>query len=758
MSLEFDNSDAVHAVNETGDTRDRNLRTASFWGLLGTQLLTAINDNTFRWLAVGIGKDYVAPANVSSVLMAGTACFVLPYLLLAAPAGYLADRFSKRNVIVGCKIAELVIMGLGVLAIAIPVHPTVNLVLLFAMVAMMGSQSALFAPAKWGSIPELLRPEKISAANGWFGLTTVSATVIGMMLGSWLSDATGFRGQPRWWLSAIVLWTVAALGLASSLWIRRLPIANRGRRFPWDMVGQTWRDLRILASNTPLLRVALGCVFFWAVGALAQMNIDQFAFEGGALNETDKVPLLVSLIVGVGIGNVLAGLWSGDHIELGILPLGAFGVATCSILLFTTTGGIIEPAAGLSMGLIWACSLLFALGASAGLFSVPLESFMQHRSPPRNRGAVLAATNFLVFGGVLIAALLFGLLRYPVYPGSLTNIVELQHDRATLTAQQRTALGSMVEDSRKALESGRPFRITSCLPARPTAYRQVAIAELLWVELEYRKRRGDFLDKYDYYALFDDLREKELAKSVFDQASDLPLLTARQIFLVAGVFTLPVFLYIVFLIPQASIRFLVWLASHTVYRIRVVGRENLPERGGVLLVSNHVSWLDGVLLLLTSSRPVRIVAFVGSFRSRVVRWVAKAAGVIWLDTQPAKLRVALDAARQALRQGELVGIFPEGGMTRTGLLQPFRPRLMQVLEGTDATIVPVYLDELWGSIFSFHGGRFFWKRPRRWPYPVSIYLAHRCPARGRYIRHGGQFRTWEHLPCNSEPKHNHRSP
>ena len=250
---------------------------------------------------------------------------------------------------------------------------------------------------------------------------------------------------------------------------------------------------------------------------------------------------------------------------------------------------------------------------------------------------------------------------------------------------------------------------------------------MLWVDFRLRKQRGEFLDKYDYYGLFRDLSEKELAKSVFDQANDLPLLTARQIFLLAGIFTLPVMLYIIFLIPQASIRFLVWLASHTVYRIRVIGHANLPERGGALLVSNHVSWLDGILLLMTSSRPVRIVVFAGSFRSRVVRWVANVVGVIWIDTQPARLRTALDAARQALNRGELVAIFPEGGMTRTGLLQSFRPRLMQVLEGTEAPIVPVYLDELWGSVFSFHGGRFFWKRPRRWPYPVSIYFGPPVP-------------------------------
>src|SRR5947209_2154916 len=85
------------------------LRSAGFLGLLATQFLTATNDNIFRWLVIGIGKQHVPESQHASILTAGTVCLVLPYLLLAAPAGYLADRFPKRTVIVGCKLAEIVI-------------------------------------------------------------------------------------------------------------------------------------------------------------------------------------------------------------------------------------------------------------------------------------------------------------------------------------------------------------------------------------------------------------------------------------------------------------------------------------------------------------------------------------------------------------------------------------------------------------------------------------------------------------------------
>jgi acyl-[acyl-carrier-protein]-phospholipid O-acyltransferase/long-chain-fatty-acid--[acyl-carrier-protein] ligase len=202
------------------------LMSASFLGLLFTQLLTAINDNIFRWLVIGVGKEYVDKSYHSTILTIGTSLFVLPYLLFAAPAGYLADRFSKRTVIIVCKFAEIVIMLLGVFAIWLG-----NLPLLFLAVALTGTQSALFSPSKMGIIPEILRADRISAANGWFGLTTVSATVVGMAIGNYLSVLTHPRGQAGLWISALVLLGVAVVGTAISYLIHRVPAAS-----PW----KTW--------------------------------------------------------------------------------------------------------------------------------------------------------------------------------------------------------------------------------------------------------------------------------------------------------------------------------------------------------------------------------------------------------------------------------------------------------------------------------------------------------------------------------------
>src|SRR5688500_16502068 len=130
--------------------RERSLLSASFLGLLATQLLGATNDNILRWLVIGIGKDYPG-VNVSHLLALGTAVFVAPYILLAAPAGYLADRFSKRQVIVLCKVGEALIMAVAVAGILFG-HVWFMLVVL----SLAGAQAALFGPSKLGSIPEMV--------------------------------------------------------------------------------------------------------------------------------------------------------------------------------------------------------------------------------------------------------------------------------------------------------------------------------------------------------------------------------------------------------------------------------------------------------------------------------------------------------------------------------------------------------------------------------------------------------------------------
>lgn len=594
----------------------RGLLSASFLGLLATQALGTTNDNLFRWLAIGVGKDFVGKDNASAVLAAGSACFVLPYLLLAAPAGYLADRYSKRSVIIWCKVAEIALMLLGMATIWIG-----DIYLMFGAVLLMGAQAALFGPAKFGAIPEVLPANKISAANGALGLVTVVCTALGAGMGNVFSDWMGHRGLefPVWTaIAAATVISVAIAGWISSLRIVALPAANPRQSFPWNAATQAVRDLRALAGSRALLRVAIGEVFFWSLAALAQMNIDQYAFEGGVIRQEDVVPMLLALVAGLGLGSVLAGWWSAGRVELGILPLGAAGLAITSVWLYVMHGSLVTHDTIWNDNYVMTCVLLTCLGASAGLFDVPLASYIQHRSPPESRGQNLAAVNFLVFAGILATSGAFYLLRWPVHGA--------------------------------------------------------------------------------------------------------PWFSAREIFLFAGLATVPVFLYIVLLLPQASIRFLFWLLSHTVYRFRIHGLDKLPERGGALLVANHVSWIDGLVLLLTSSRPVRFVAYAPYVQIWGLGWLGRVMGIIPIGPGPKSIKQALTTARQAIENGELVCIFPEGSITRDGELAEFKPGMLHIVGGTGAPIIPVFLDQLWGSIFSYEGGRLLWKWPRRWPYVVSVHF------------------------------------
>jgi acyl-[acyl-carrier-protein]-phospholipid O-acyltransferase / long-chain-fatty-acid--[acyl-carrier-protein] ligase len=589
----------------------------SFLALAATQFFVALNDNMFRWLVVPIGKElitrswadlppaltnWMAPETLA--LSLGLASFTLPFLLFAAPAGFLADRFSKRRVMVACKAAELAVVGFGVVAILAG-----NVPLMFVVLFILGGQATIFVTCKLGAIPEIVRSEKISAANGLINMVSMAAIIIGSVAGNWLYALTRPAGQGRWWLSAAALLGVATCGLITSLFIGRLHAANPTRAIPWNTAGQTVRDLGALWSRRPLFLAALGSTYFWALGALSQINIDQFATKHLGVEQQSVGPLLGVLTLGIGGGALLAGVLSRGKVELGLVPLGGFGIAVTSLLLVTVPGGTAEQPA--QIGYYLTCLFLLAMGMTAGLYDIPLQAFLQDRSPPASRGSIMAAYNFLTFAGMLAASGVYWLLSGP--------------------------LG----------------------------------------------------------------------------------LSARLIFLVGGIATVPVTILIVRLMPFHAARLAVQLLSECLYRVRVEGVENIPA-GGALVVANHVSWADGILLGLACPRHPRMIAFAQYFDNPWLGWFGRLGRIIPIGTTRKSMVDSIRLAREALQEGELVCIFPEGGITRSGQMEEFRPGFLSILKDTDAPVVPAYLGGLWGSIFSYEGGRFFWKWPKHWRYPVSI--------------------------------------
>ena len=194
-----------------------------------------------------------------------------------------------------------------------------------------------------------------------------------------------------------------------------------------------------------------------------------------------------------------------------------------------------------------------------------------------------------------------------------------------------------------------------------------------------------------------------------------------KLILIFGLATIGATAYIVSVVPDFLIRFVLWIATHSLFRIRVVGQENVPFRGPALLVANHTSHVDGLLIGASVQRVIRFMVWRPIFERKGLRWFFRLVSAIPVGTRsPREVVEAIRRAKQELASGEMVCIFAEGSITRTGNLLPFKSGLERIVAGMDVPIIPVHLDRLWGSIFSFERGKFFWKLPKRIPYPVTV--------------------------------------
>jgi acyl-[acyl-carrier-protein]-phospholipid O-acyltransferase / long-chain-fatty-acid--[acyl-carrier-protein] ligase len=621
MPMDHQKSIAANPTPDLSTDQRERLLSPSFLGLLFTQFLGATNDNLFRWLIAFIGGDLAvhdpafrwlvswvnsnptAETYKEIAVSAGLAMLVLPFIVLAAPAGYCADRFSKRTIIVSCKVAEIILMILGVIVI---LHG--NVWLMFCTLFLMGSHSAIFGPSKYGSIPEIVRVERISAANGLIGMTTILAIVLGTVGAGYLYEWTKPLGQTNSWLWASTIVSVAVAGLLTSLPIRRLANANPSRKFPINFAAETYNDFRTLFSIRALFLTACASMLFWSLGGLCQININSYGATHLNLSK-DHVSLLVgTLAVGVGIGSVLAGIISRKRIVMALVPIGAAGLALTHILLYFLPAGNGHL---LTFSYISTAVCLFSLGLSGGIYDVPLQAYLQHNSPEKTRGSIFAATNFMTFTGTFAA-------------------------------------------------SGMYILMVSVLK-----------------------------------------------------------LSAPTIFILVGIALLPLVVVLIYYTAFDSTRMLVVTLSHLMYKTRIEGLENIPATGA-LITPNHVSWADGILIGLACPRHPRMVVFADYFETPWLGWFGRLGRVIPIKPGRKSMVQSLRVARQALKDGELVCLFPEGGITRTGEMNEFKPGALTILKETNTPVIPVNIDGMWGSIFSYEGGRFFWKIPKKWRYPVTI--------------------------------------
>ena len=568
-------------------------------GLFLAQFLGSFSDNAWKQIVIFLAIAAAAsPAEGQKHTAIAQIVLMVPLMLISIPAGVLADRLSKRSIIVGTKVFELILMLAGVAALL--VRPEGG-PLTLGVLGLLGVQAALFGPAKYGIIPELVPHERLSSANGLLEMGSNLAILSGMVAGAVILQAARQLGAPLW-TGALLLTGLSACGLLAALMIPRVtPARSEGGLGATLRLG--WEAIR---ADRVLRLTVIGLILVWGIASLVPAPILPYASKILGLPEWQASLLLVAPGLGVGAGCLLAGRLSGAKVEYGLLPLGALGLTVCTLAFAV----IVPQLAGLIL-------IMTLMGIFGGLLLVTLNTLLQARSPVDRRGAVIALANALVYVGMLAGSgLAFVLARADVSP------------------------------------------------------------------------RGTFL--------------------------------GVSLVLLAG------FFWAMTLVPDAFFRFLLIGLAHTIYRVRVIGRSNVPERGGALLVPNHVSFADGLFLFASIDRPIRFIVYAGYFEKPLLGWFLRSMRAIPISATGGP-KMILQAFREAGREldgGEIVCVFPEGQLTRSGMMAPFQRGLQRIVKGRTTPIIPIHLDRLLGSVFAPASHR---RLPERIPYPVTVSIGRPMP-------------------------------
>ncbi len=373
----------------------------SFYFLNATQFLGALNDNIFKLLVIYLLINVKGPGSANSILSIAGAVFVIPFLLFSSSAGVLADRMSKRTIVVFTKILELAIMLFGLIAVFFEWEFGS-----FTALFLMATQSAIFGPSKYGIIPELVDSKQIPKANGSLTSFTYLAIILGTFLASFITDVT----DKNFVFEAIFCVFIALLGLLTSLGIRKTEPQNSTKKISPYFLYEIYQTLKFSWKIPYLLPSIYGSSFFLFIGAFTQLNIIPFAMQSLGLTEVGGGYLFLSTAVGIAIGAVLAGQLSKDRVEPGISCICGFFIVIFFFALYF-----------FSSSLIITIIMLGLMGIFGGAYLIPFDSFLQLNSPDEKRGQVIAAANFFSFVGVLMASfalyLISGKLGYSAASG-----------------------------------------------------------------------------------------------------------------------------------------------------------------------------------------------------------------------------------------------------------------------------------------------------------------------------------------------------
>jgi 1-acyl-sn-glycerol-3-phosphate acyltransferase len=593
------------------------LRQRRFAPFFLTQALGAFNDNVYRQAIIGLlGFMAVGASATTTSASLAPAVFIAPFFLLSALAGQIAEKYEKSRLIRAVNLFGIAVMALAALGFVL--H---SLSLLMVALFLTGVHATLFGPVKYSILPAVLKPEELTGGNGLVEMGTSVAILLGMLAGGGIF-ASGHAAAPT-------MAAVAVLGLAVAGYLvsRSIPVAAANApdlRIRLNPFPESLAMLRLARKQLAVRNSILGVSWFWFVGTVLTSQLPAYAelHLGGA-----KLYLfaLALFSIGTGIGSVLCEKLSARTVEIGLVPVGAFGITAFLLdLYFARTGTVADTAMGVREfldrpGGLRIAIALAGVGLSAGIFVVPLFALIQSRTPKAELSRVIAAMNIQNAVFIVIAAL-----------GSL--------------ALQRA----------------------------------------------------------------------------FDWSTP-------QLFLALAIANALVMLWILSIVPEFAMRFLSWVLVRTLYRLRVRGIEHVPDEGAAVIVCNHVSYMDALILAAAIPRPVRFVMYYRIFEIPVMRWIfrsAKAIPIAGSKEDPALMRRAFDAIDAALAEGELVGIFPEGALSKDGEIAAFKSGIDKVLERRPVPVVPMALRGMWSSMWSRRDGRLGRMRlPRRMRAHVDVIAA-----------------------------------
>ena len=373
------------------------LTTRRFLPFFLTQLAGAFNDNLFKtgltlltsFYAVQYGG--LAPA-LASNLIAGL--FILPFLLLSATSGQLADKYDKAAIMRWVKLFELLIVLLAAFGL-LAHHASV----LYACILLLGVHSAIFGPAKYAFLPQVLGMREVVAGNGLVS----TATFVAILAGSIIAGELVHRGEVGVQMLSALIIVIALMGVLFSRWIPSAP-AVQAVTMNWNPLSEIRRNLRIAREDLDVFHAMIGISWLWFFGVTFLTHFAPLAKDILGVNERGVTVMLATFSIGIALGSMLCARLSRSQLEIGLVPLGAMGVSVFGIDSFFAVLSLSQHASSrlmdlhefLAHGMSWRLLVdLLLMSMFSGFFSVPLYAMVQTYAAPSHRARIVAANNFL---------------------------------------------------------------------------------------------------------------------------------------------------------------------------------------------------------------------------------------------------------------------------------------------------------------------------------------------------------------------------